>query len=133
MKTIEMFVEFESKYNFTETIEKLSESILQNNWKVIIIHDLQEILRKNGKEVLPIKTIELCNPKYAFQILEHDHERNVSSLLPCRISIYEKSNRKTYISQMNVPVFAKQIGGLVETVMSQAYSDIEKIIELFKK
>ena len=133
MKSLEMFVEFESKLNYSETVEKLSENILQNNWKILIIHDLQETLRKNGKEVLPVKIIELCNPIYSFQMLENDNERNVSSLMPCRISVYEKSDGKTYISQMNAPVLAKQIGGLIETVMSQAYSDIEKIINSFKK
>ncbi len=133
METTDMFIEFESKYNFTETNEKLSESILQNSWKIPAVHDLQEILKKNGKEVLPIKTIELCNPNYAFEVLKLDDERNISSLLPCRISVYEKLNGKTYISQMNAAFFAKQIGGKVEFVISHAFGDIEKIIESFKK
>ena len=133
MNTSEMFIEFESKFGFAETVEKLSETILEKDWKMPAIHDLQETLKKSGKDVLPVKIIELCSPKYSFQLLEKDNLRNVSSLMPCRISVYEKSNGKNYISLMNANLFANQIGGLVEIVISQAYSEIEKIIEPFRK
>ena len=38
-------------------------------------HDLQETLRKNGKDVLPVKVIELCKPDYSVQLLKEDSER----------------------------------------------------------
>ncbi|MBI5540151.1 MAG: DUF302 domain-containing protein [Bacteroidia bacterium] len=133
MKTNEMFIEFESKFGYTETIEKLTETILANEWKMPAVHDLQEILKKSGKDVLPIKVLELCKSKYSSQLLEKDELRNVSTLMPCRISAYEKDNGKTYISLMNADLLAKQIGGKVEEVMAQAYSEIEKIVEGFRK
>ncbi|MDH6357018.1 DUF302 domain-containing protein [Parabacteroides sp. PF5-9] len=124
-----MFLENVSRYSFDETFEKLSEKILSiGNWKIQHIHDMQETLRKNGKEVLPIKVIELCSPKYSGRILERDAERLYSSLLPCRISIYQTSDGVTHISRMNSAAMAAQIGGLVEEVMSEAFAEIEKTI-----
>ncbi len=124
-----MFLENVSRYSYDETFNKLSEKIQSlGNWKIQHIHDMQETLRKNGKEVLPIKVIELCNPKYSGRILEHDMERLYSSLLPCRISIYQTSDGITRISRMNSVAMAAQIGGLVEEVMSEAFAEIEKAI-----
>jgi uncharacterized protein (DUF302 family) len=119
-----MFIEYESKYNMDETIEILSETISNGGWKISIIHDLQDTLRKNSIHVLPLKVIELCNPKYSSQILGPDDLRIYSSLMPCRISVYEKENGKTYLSTMDANRMAEQIGGLVQKVMAEAYKDI---------
>jgi uncharacterized protein (DUF302 family) len=60
-----VLLESQSRFSFTETNEILSKTILENGWKITIIHDLQETMKKNGKEVLPVKVIEICNPKKA--------------------------------------------------------------------
>lgn len=124
----QMFLENESKYNFTETVEKLDEEIEKNGWKVTIIHDLQKTLKKYDTEVLPIKVFALCHPKHASKILIKDDERITSSLMPCRISVYEKSNGKTYISRMNSGIMSKSIGGIAEEVMSDASNEVEEIL-----
>ncbi len=124
-----MFLESVSRYSYDETVEKLSEKIMSiGNWEIQHIHDLQETLRKNGKDVLPIKIIELCSPKYSGRILERDEERLYSSLLPCRISIYQTSDGATRISRMDSAAMAAQIGGLVEEVMTEAFAEIEKVL-----
>jgi len=124
----QMFLENESKYNFAETVEKLTAEIEKKTWKVSAVHDLQETLKKNGTEVLPIKVFALCHPKHSSKILLKDDERIVSSLMPCRVSVYEKSNGKSYISRMNTGVLAKSIGGIVEEVMIASSKDVEEIL-----
>jgi uncharacterized protein (DUF302 family) len=124
----QMFLENESKYNFAETVEKLTAEIEKKTWKVSAIHDLQETLKKNGTEVLPIKVFALCHPKHSSKILLKDDERIVSSLMPCRVSVYEKSNGKSYISRMNAGVLAKSMGGIIEEVMIASSKDVEEII-----
>ncbi len=127
-KNEQMFLENESKYNFAETVEKLTAEIEKKAWKVSAVHDLQETLKKNGTEVLPIKVFALCNPKHSSKILSKDDERIVSSLMPCRVSVYEKSNGKSYISRMNTGVLAKSIGGIVEEVMIDSSKEVEEIL-----
>jgi uncharacterized protein (DUF302 family) len=129
-----MFIENESLYGFTETVEKFTDIVASIGWKVTHIHDLQETLQKNGFEVLPIKVIEICKPSYSVKLLENDKERLYSSLMPCRLSIYETSDGKTRVSRMDSGAMAAQIGGLVNEVMQIAYSDIETLLEpLVKK
>ena len=123
-----LFLENESKYNFAETVEKLTAEIVKQNWKVSAVHDLQETLKKSGTEVLPIKVFALCHPKHSSKILVKDEGRIVSSLMPCRVSVYEKSNGKTYISRINAGVLAESIGGVEEEVMIASSKDIEDIL-----
>jgi len=124
-----IMIENESKLGFSETVEQLSNAILANGWKITATHDLQETMKKNGKEVLPVKVIELCNPTHAFQILGNDLYRPVSPMLPCRISVYDKADGKTYVSRMNAPAFASMIGGEAEKTIIQAFNDTEEILK----
>lgn len=128
-----MFIENESIYGFNDTVEKLSESIVSNGWKVTHVHDLHETLKKNNFDVLPVKVLEVCRPDYSVKILRNDSERIYSSLMPCRLSVYETSDGKTKISRMNSGVLASQIGGVVEEVMSLAFNDIEIILKQYIK
>lgn len=124
-----MFIENPSKYDYGKTVEVLSETIAAKGWKVLVSHDLKEILDKKGYNVLPVTVVELCNPKYSSQLLIRDEERLVSSLMPCRVSVYEKSDGKTYVSRMNAELFAKMLGGIVEEVMSGAFREMEGMVE----
>lgn len=133
LKGESMFLENESKYDFAETVKLLSEELLANGWKIPTTHDLQLTLQKSNFEVLPVKVIETCNPNLAVKILERDEERNVSSLLPCRLSIYEKNDGKTYISRMNAEAFAGLLSPIVKDTMTQAFKDVESVISKFIK
>ncbi|MBR8702812.1 DUF302 domain-containing protein [Porphyromonas levii] len=124
----DMFQESRSKYGFDETVEKLGEIISAKGWRITHTHDMQETMTKNGYSVLPIKVVELCNPVYASRMLSEDSLRIYSSLMPCRISIYEKSDGRTYVSRMNNGAMAGMIGGVVEEVMSGAYHDAEGFV-----
>ena len=123
-----MFFENRSKYGFEETINQLTELVPENEWKIIQILDLQETMRKNGKDVLPVKVVEMCKPDYAYKLLSDDSLRIYANMMPCRVSVYEKSDGNTYISRMNSAMFAEQIGGVMQDVMSKAFEDVEKII-----
>lgn len=128
-QTGEMFIESESKYSFNETVKILTETITTGGWKILVVHDLQESMKKSGKEVLPVKVFELCNPKHSYKILSVDELRIYSSLMPCRFSVYESSGGKVYISRMNTVMLSKQIGGIVETVMTDATKDTEEFLK----
>lgn len=128
-----VLLESQSRFGFTETNEILSKTILENGWKITIIHDLQETMKKNGKEVLPVKVIEICNPGLAFQILSKDELRDVSSMLPCRISVYEKSDGHTYIARMNAPALISMIDAAAAKTIFQAFDEAEKFVKMVAK
>jgi uncharacterized protein (DUF302 family) len=126
--TTAMFLENESKYGFDETVEKLTAQVTANTWKLTAIHDLQQTLKNNGQDVLPVKVFAVCHPKHSGELLAMDDERVVSPLMPCRISVYTKSNGKTYISRLNVAAFAPNMEPLVAKVMTESGDDIELIV-----
>ncbi|MDU1889585.1 MAG: DUF302 domain-containing protein [Dysgonomonas sp.] len=129
--TDQIFLENESRFSYEETVTLLSDRILNVGWKISAIHDLQATLKKNGKEVLPIKIFELCNPVYSGQLLEIDSLRVYSPMMPCRLSVYEKEDGKAYIARMNSGIMASMVGGITEEVMTNAFVDIEKVLEYF--
>ena len=126
---INMFFENKSRFGFELTINKLSELVAGNEWKIIQILDLQETMKKNGKNVLPVKVVEMCKPDYAYRLLSDDSLRIYSNMMPCRVSVYEKFDGNTYISRMNSAMFAAQIGGVMQDVMSKAFDDVENMIK----
>lgn len=123
-----MLIEDESKYDFNTTVLKFEESVTDMGWKIPAVHDLQNTMDKFGKKVRPVKVFELCHPDHAFQILRESDERIVSSLMPCRVSIYEKEDGKVYISRMNSGLVSKTMGKLISGVMSGAAAENELMI-----
>ena len=128
-----MLLEDESKFGFEETVTQLEASIEANDWKLPAVHDLQKSMKKFGIEVNPVKVFELCHPDHAGKVLKEGDERIVSSLMPCRVAIYEKPDGKTYISRMNSRLMAKPMGGIISEVMTDAASENENILDAIIK
>ena len=134
-----MILEDESKYDFTQTVQKFEASAKgschiikgqekSNCWKIPVQHDLKKTMEKHGKSVLNIKVFELCQPELAYKIISRDKERSVASLMPCRVAIYERSDGKVYISRLNTSLFAKMMGGVIPEVMEQATQETEAML-----
>lgn len=124
-----MFIENNSRYNFTETSQRLNDAVLDAGWSLLAVHDLKETLHKKGFEVLPVKVFEVCKGSLSVKMLERDSERLFSSLMPCRVSVYETSQGITKISRLNAAIMAKEYGGIVEEVMGAAFEQMESILE----
>jgi uncharacterized protein (DUF302 family) len=125
----DFFLETLSKLSFEETVEKFKSIAEQKTWKVTAIHDLQQTMKTHGKEVLPVKVFAICHPKHSSKILEKDDERIISSMMPCRISIYMKSDGKVYISRMNSVIMAQFFDGIIKDVMSESGLEVEEMIQ----
>ncbi len=123
-----IFLENQSRYDFDETVEKIAQEFQNRSWSLSFTHDLQQTLRKHGKEVLPVKVLALCHPKHSGQILDKDYERIISSMMPCRVSVYEKSDGKTYVSRINASIMAESMGGLIKSVMTNSSDEVEDIL-----
>ena len=50
-------------------------------------------------------------------------------MMPCRLSVYEKSDGKTYVSRMNIKKFASEMGGVIQDVMTEAFKGAEGFID----
>lgn len=123
-----MMRESVSRYPFEETLEQLQLKIDSIGWKVPHIHDLQATMLKFEFEVRKVKVLEICKPDYAYMVLSRDDERIASTMMPCRISVYEKSDGKVYVSRMNSVRMGGVFGGIIKKAMNKAGRESEEII-----
>ena len=129
-----MLMEDESMYNFEESKAKFEASVEAHGWAIPAIHDLQKSMKKFGHDdIRAVVVYELCHPDHASKILKESEERIVSSMMPCRVAIYEKEDGKVYISRMNSSLMAKTMGKLIKTVMADASRENEEILQAIIK
>lgn len=117
-----------AKYNFETSVARFQATVKKLGWSIPAVHDLQKTMKKFGHDVRKVKVFELCHPDHAFRILKQDDERIVSSLMPCRVALYQKSDGKTYISRMNTGLMGKMMSGIIPEVMGHASKESEIII-----
>jgi uncharacterized protein (DUF302 family) len=130
MKEIQIVVEHQSRFGFDKTVDMLVADAEKREWKVPAVHDLQQSLAKSGKDVLPVKVIEICKPKYSGQMLELNDERIISVMMPCRISVYEKEDGLTYVSLINAGEMASGLPANIASVMKEASDETFQIAKI---
>lgn len=116
--------------NFEQAVELFEKTTLEHGWKIPTVHDLQATMTKFGKNVKKVKVFEICHPNHAYKILSRDDERIVSSMMPCRVAIYEKSDGKVHVSWMNTGLMGGLMKGIVPEVMNDASDESKKIIDV---
>jgi uncharacterized protein (DUF302 family) len=129
METNKVINEIVSLWDFEKSIELLIAAAEEGNWMIPAIHDLKQSLARTGKEVRPVKVLEVCKPQYSGKMLEKNDERIVSVLMPCRISVYLKEDGKTYISIINISALIPGLPESVREVMMAAAEDIDLIVD----
>ena len=129
MKTNQFIIEETSRFDFDNTVEKIVAEAERREWKVPFVHDMQQSLSKSGKTVNPVKVIEICKPEYSGQMLELNDERIISVLMPCRISVYEKEDGKTYIALINSGNMASGMADNIAGVLKSSSAESMEIIK----
>jgi uncharacterized protein (DUF302 family) len=129
MKERSFIIEQLSKFSFNETVDLLVTEATRKEWNVPAVHDLQQSLAKSGKVVKPVRVIEICKPAYSGKMLELSDERIISVMMPCRISVYEKDDGKTYIALINAGSMSKDLPGNIASVMKAASDETFEIVK----
>ena len=129
MKTNQLVIEHLSRYDFAKTVDLLVAEAERRDWKIPAVHDLQLSLAKSGKTVNPVKVIEICKPRYSGQMLELNHERIMSVMMPCRISVYEKEDGLTYIGLINAGEMTSGLQVNIAKVMRDASDETFEIVK----
>jgi uncharacterized protein (DUF302 family) len=99
------------KFDYTvETTKSVDEAVAaietkaaEKGFRVLHVHDVQATLAAKGFETEPMKIVEVCNAKFASQVLAKD--KKISLMLPCPISVFVEAG-KTYISALKPRVIA---------------------------
>ncbi|HOU02693.1 MAG TPA: DUF302 domain-containing protein [Bacteroidales bacterium] len=124
-----LLIEQISRFNFDQTVDKILKEAEKRAWNVPAIHNLQQSLAKSGRAVKPVKVIEICKPEYSGQMLELNHERIMSVMMPCRISVYVKDDGKTYTALVNGAELSAGQPENIAKVMKAASDETMEIVK----
>lgn len=105
--------------SFPEAVSAIEQKSGEKGFRVLHTHDVAATLAEKGYPRDPLKIIEICNAKYASQVLDKDVK--ISLMLPCPISVYIKDGT-THISTM-LP------SGIVDFFPEAGIEDIAKNVE----
>jgi uncharacterized protein (DUF302 family) len=130
MNSNQLIIEQLSPYDVATTVEKLVGAATEKEWQNPAVHNLQQSLAKSGKEVRPVQVIEICKPEYSGKMLEKSDERIVSIMMPCRISVYEKEDGKTYIALLNTSAMSTGMPESIADAMQGASDETFEIVKM---
>jgi len=92
MKTEDLLITRETDAPLEAVCAQLPEVAQRHKFGVLGVHDLKQKMASKGVTFAPeCRVFEVCNPQQAKEILSEALE--VSTALPCRISVYEKAGR----------------------------------------
>lgn len=116
-----------SPYGLEETVDRVQKNAVEAGWVVSGIVRLEASIAKHGAPAVPRTwLINLCQANHASRILSDDSDRVVSVMMPCTISVYEKSDGRTYIGSMNAALLGRMFGGTVAEVMGEEVAAEQK-------
>src|SRR5665647_38163 len=108
-----MLITLSTKKTVSEVATALQATVQANHFGVMQVHNLKETMTKKGVEFAHECLIfEVCQPQQAKKVL--DENMSISTVLPCRISIYEEGGKTilatlkptALLSMFNVPQLA---------------------------
>ena len=82
---------------YDEAVSAVTERTAAHGFKVQFVHDVAATLAEKGFAREPVTIVEICNARYASQVLARDVK--IGLMLPCPVMVYEKDG-EVFISTM---------------------------------
>jgi uncharacterized protein (DUF302 family) len=125
MKTFEYTVP--ASRSFDEAVSAIERNTVAKGFRILPIHDVAATLAEKGFKREPLKIIEICNAKYAHEVLHKDIA--TALMLPCPIAVY-KAKGKTWISTMLPSVLGELFPSIgIESLAAQVEKAVVSIID----
>lgn len=116
----------ETSKSFDDAVNAVEQNTAANGFRVLHTHDVAATLAEKGFQREPLKIVEVCNAKYANEVLKKDI--TAALMLPCPITIYTKDG-KTHISTMLPTVMGEFFPGKgIEAIAAQVEQVVVSII-----
>jgi uncharacterized protein (DUF302 family) len=127
-----MLVKHKSSRSYAETMSILNEGFpKKQDWQIIKINDYQERTASFGA-LERVCSMNVCNPRYAWQILSDDANRGVTAFMPVAVGVYEDKKGQVFVSQLNVRLLGMMFGGTIAKMMNLAGIDLNEVIASVK-
>ena len=124
MRKLELTVPTEK--SFDEAVAAVERNTVAKGFRVLYTHDVAATLAEKGFRREPLKIVEICNAKYANEVLRKDI--TVALMLPCPIAVYRQEG-KTHISTMLPSVIGEFFPGKgIEPIAAQVEKAVVEIV-----
>lgn len=125
MKNFEYTVE--TNKSFEEAVSAVEQNTAAKGFRVLHTHDVTATLAEKGFQREPLKIVEVCNAKYAHEVLQMNAA--IALMLPCPIIVYIQAG-KTRITTMLPSVIGEFFPGKgIETVAAQVEKAVVEIVD----
>jgi uncharacterized protein (DUF302 family) len=105
-----------------DAVQAVVDRTAAHGFRVQFVHDVQETLAEKGFERDALTIVEMCNAKFASQVLAADPK--IGLMLPCPIMVYVEGD-KTLISTMRPTL----IGGFFPLAgIDEVAAEVEQIL-----
>ena len=71
--------------------------------------------------------LNLCQADHGCNILQEDKNKILSVMMPCTITVYEKSDGNTYVGTVNAGLLGKMFGGTIARIMGEQVSADQRV------
>jgi len=123
-----MLIKHPSKLGYDEALAILNDNLQKKqDWRLVKINDYQESTANFGA-MERVCSVNVCNPRYASEILKDDANRGVTAFMPLAIGVYEDKKGQVFVSQLNVGLLGMMFGGTIAKVMNMAGKDIKEVV-----
>ena len=76
----------------------------------------------------PVEVYRFCKSRYAYELLQNEDDRKIACILPCAMSVYQKSDGVTYLSKLNMPLITQLLGGSSIGIFNEKISPEQRAI-----
>ena len=124
-----LFLEDTSPQSLVATTKAFREAVTEAGWSILGVTNMSGILSERGFTIHPVLVFDACSGQYSSKLLSKDETRFVSSMIPCRVAIYQTSTGQVVISRMNSVAMAGMVGGPDGAVIQKSGEEMEQIIQ----
>lgn len=132
-KSMQLMIEIPSPLGFDETLERIEANAKAEGWKVPSkwkVNFQKNLKYVTGRDIGKNQVLKMCEPEVAADMLEHDHLKHLSAMMPCTIAVYEKSDGKTYVSMMNMEMLTQMYGEVVQEAIKKIAPQMKAMLTL---
>ncbi len=118
-----------SKLSFDQTVSKIENSILDHEWEIQRIYEIDECMRNFGYNTnVRVVTFSICKPDNVNEILSKDKNMFITAIMPCRLAVFQDREGKVNIASMNIKLMGQLFGGDISKVTRKVAADEKSII-----
>ena len=117
----------DTQKSFEAAVEAVEEKVAEKGYRVMHTYDVAATLAAEGFHRGPLKIIEVCQARFADELLKRDV--SVALMLPCPITVYTEGE-KTFIAAMRPQALTEfSPGSGLEEIAAQMETAILQIVD----